>query len=42
MAIGVPTAGYKAYKFVSQEVLKQSQKGLPSLERFSRELTRPH
>ena len=30
--------GYGAYKFVRSEVVKQSQKGLPSLEKFSRQL----
>ena len=39
-AIGVSIGGYKAYTFIRHEVIKQSQKGLPSLERFSRQLTR--
>lgn len=41
MAIAVPTAGYQAYKFVRHEVINQSQKGLPSLGKFSRQLTAP-
>ncbi|MGE4107322.1 MAG: hypothetical protein AB7F66_08920 [Bacteriovoracia bacterium] len=41
LAIGTPVAGYKAYKFVRQEVIKQTQKGLPSLEKFSNALTKP-
>ena len=39
-AIGDSVGGYKAFTFIRHEVIKQSQKGLPSLERFSRELTR--
>ena len=37
LAVG---GGYGAYKFVQSEVIKQSQKGLPSLEKFSRQLTK--
>ncbi len=32
---------YKTYNFVRHEVIMQAQKGLPSLEKFSRALTRP-
>ncbi len=38
-AISLSVGGYQAYKFVRHEVIEQSQRGLPSLERFSRKLT---
>jgi len=40
LMVGAPVGTYQAYKFVRKEVFKQSQKGLPSLERFSRQLTK--
>lgn len=39
ITLGLSAGGYKAYTFVRHEVIKQSQKGLPSLEKFSRRLT---
>ena len=40
LALGLTVVGsYQAYKFVRSEVIAQSQKGLPSLEKFSRQLT---
>ncbi len=39
LTLGTPVALYKAYKFVRHEVIMQTQKGLPSLEKFSRRLT---
>lgn len=39
LTLGVSFSGYKAYNFVRTEVIKQSQKGLPSLEKFSQSLT---
>lgn len=41
VAFGISAGTYKAYKFVRHEVIMQCQKGLPSLEKFSRELTKP-
>lgn len=40
LIVGVSFGGYKAYDFVQHEVTKQSQKGLSSLETFSRKLTK--
>ena len=40
LTVGVSLGGYKAYNFVQHEVVKQSQKGLSSLETFSRKLTK--
>ena len=40
LAFGISAGTYKAYKFVRHEVILQAQKGLPSLEKFSRELTK--
>lgn len=40
---GVLAGGtYQAYSFVRHEVIKQCQRGLPSLEKFSRALTTPN
>ncbi len=38
---GISTGVYKTYKYVRHEVIMQSQRGLPSLEKFSRQLTAP-
>ena len=38
-AFGLSVGGYKTYKFVRQEIIEQSQRGLPSLEKFSKQLT---
>lgn len=40
-ALGLLLGVYKTYKFVRYEVIMQSQRGLSSLETFSRQLTRP-
>lgn len=39
--VGVSVGGYQAYKFVRNEVIEQSHRGLPSLEKFSEQLSAP-
>ncbi|PIR23396.1 MAG: hypothetical protein COV44_03080 [Deltaproteobacteria bacterium CG11_big_fil_rev_8_21_14_0_20_45_16] len=41
LLFGLSMGVYKTYNFVRHEVIMQTQKGLPSLEKFSRQLTAP-